>query len=131
MSGSQPGLHPQPPVFGDADYRDNDAYGLDCRAANAARNDIITAAALVGVFRIDGAQLQDGDLAVTAVGVVTAGVTVALPGGPFVATTGNFLAWRAQGGLAGSSYGVTLALTYASGPVINRTVIINTPPYVG
>jgi hypothetical protein len=126
------GPHPAPPVFGDADWSDNDAYGLDCRANMALRGDQIAGASLVGVTRQDGAALQSGDLAVTAVGVVPAGTTIyGVPGGPVTATAGMFVAWKGQGGIAGSGYLVKLLLTLASGGTINRTVAINVPSYVG
>lgn len=131
MSGFQPSAHPAPPVFGDADYLDDDTYGLDCRRNMELRNTTIAGVVLVGVTRQDGAAMGPDDLAVSAVGVVDAGVTIQLPGGPVVATAGTFVSWKATGGNSGVGYLVKLAFTLLSGDVINRTIIINIPQYVG
>lgn len=132
MSGWQPSAHPPPPVFGDADARDSDTYGLDCRMNMALRGDYITGASLVAVTRRDNIAISGGDLSVTGVGVVPAGTTIYLPTGPVVATLGMFVSWVASGGIPGVTYLVTIALILASsGRPINRTVVIGVLPYVG
>lgn len=127
MSGS----YPSPPVFGASDWRDTDAYGLDCRVSMTLRSDSLVSAVSGSLARTDGQPIGSADLAVYNVGVVPSGTIVYLPTGPVVAASGMFVAWNASGGIANSEYLLTLTLTLASSGVLHRTVQINTPPYVG
>jgi hypothetical protein len=131
MSQSPLAIRPSFPVFSSADFADNDTYGLDCRQSMTLRGDHIVSALLVGVTRADNVAMTSSDLQVSLVNVVPAGSVVYLRSGPLIAPLGMFVSWQATGGLQGACYWIKLALTLASGNVINRTCSVDVPPYVG
>lgn len=130
MSGTA-SAHPQPVSFGDADPSDSDVYALDCRQAMAARADKIADVALDTIWRSDGAPMQSADFGITNLAVIPGGTSVPLPSGPLAVDAGTFVSWRGAGGIAGSSYLAKLVFSLASGNSINRTVMINTPDFIG
>lgn len=124
-------LHPRPPEFGDADWRNVDTFGIDCTLNMATRGDTIVSVALVAVTRDDLKAITGADYTVSNLAVVPGGTVINGVGGPWIALAGCWVAWTGTGGVAAMGYLITVAITLASGAVLNVTAHLTTPSFVG
>lgn len=104
------------PTFTPAAYQDDDTYGEDCTTEMTARQTTIFAVTLDNVERSDGVPTSSVDMQVSNVTVFAGGLK---------------FAWKGIGGVRNTTYYITFELTLNSGDIINRTVCVIVPMYVG
>jgi hypothetical protein len=104
------------PTFTPASYQDNDTYGEDCTIEMKNRETTIVSIGTPQVARTDGSPAGAGDMQVSSVTILTGDVK---------------FAWKGSGGMVDLAYYITFPLTLANGDIINRTVLVPVPRYVG
>ncbi len=104
------------PTFSPADWQDNDTYGEDCTAEMTARSDTIQTIGTPQVTRTDNKPMGPSDLHISTVTILAAGLK---------------FGWAASGGIRGVGYVVKFPLQLTSGNLINRSVVIPIPQFVG
>lgn len=104
------------PTFSPASYQDNDTYGEDCTAEMKQRGTTIASVGTATVTKVDGSPAGAGDMQIS--------LTIVLSGGVK-------FAWKGSGGMIDTGYYITFPLTLVDGDVINRTVLVLVPHYVG
>jgi len=107
---------PNIPTFTPSDYQDDDTYGEDCTQEMLARQTTIVTVALDTVTRSDDVPVSTNDMQISNISVFTGGLK---------------FAWKGTGGVIGVTYFIRFKLVLASGDVINRTVCVIVPRYVG
>ena len=104
------------PTFSPANYQDDDTYGEDCTAEMKRRGTTISSIGTPTVTRTDGSPASASDMQIASVTILTGNVS---------------FAWKGSGGIIDMGYYITFPLTLANGDVINRTVLVLVPRYVG
>lgn len=104
------------PTFSPANYQDNDTYGEDCTIEMTSRGTTIASVGAPKVTRADSVPVGANDMQVLNISVLSGGLK---------------FAWTGTGGVPNSAYYLTFPLTLANGNVINRTVLVMVPSYVG
>jgi hypothetical protein len=104
------------PTFSGADWQDNDTYGEDCTDEMANRQTTISSVGTPLVSRTDNKSIGPNDLVISNISILAAGLK---------------FGWKGSGGVRGIGYIVKFPLQLASGDLINRSVVIPIPQFVG